>query len=88
MVNESISTVTRKGQVTVPVGIRRALGLKEGDKVAFVLEDGVARLKRRESYAERTAGAVKTDQPPLTAEQLRQAAEQAIADETIERSGG
>ncbi len=33
------STVTRKGQVTIPVRIRERLVLKEGDKVAFVEED-------------------------------------------------
>ena len=85
---ESVSTVTRKGQVTVPAEIRKALGIKEGDKVTFVLEDGAARLTRRGSVADRTAGLFRTDQPPLSAEQLRAAAEQAIADEVVERSGG
>lgn len=36
------STVTQKGQVTIPAGIRRTLGLRTGDRVAFVQEaDGV-----------------------------------------------
>ena len=30
------SNLTRKGQVTIPVGVRRELGLKPGDKVRFV----------------------------------------------------
>lgn len=34
------STITSKGQLTVPVEIRRRLGLKKGDQVDFVLEDG------------------------------------------------
>jgi AbrB family looped-hinge helix DNA binding protein len=87
-VSESVSTVTRKGQVTVPLKIRRALGLKEGDKVVFVLEAGAARLQPSASYVERTRGAVKTDQPPLTAAELREQAEAAIAEGAIERSGG
>jgi len=29
------STVTHKGQVTIPIDIRKALEIKEGDKVAF-----------------------------------------------------
>ncbi len=33
------STVTRKGQVTIPVRVRRRLGLQQGDRVAFVDED-------------------------------------------------
>ena len=36
------STVTRKGQITVPVAIRKALGIESGDRVSFVLEDGTA----------------------------------------------
>ena len=85
---EVVSKVTRKGQVTVPIEIRNALGIKEGDFVAFVLEDGAARLTRRRSVVEQTAGMFKTDQPPLSAKELRAAAEQAIADEVMERSGG
>lgn len=85
---EPTSTVTRKGQVTVPLEVRGALGIKQGDKVAFVLEDDQARISRQRGYTERTKGAVKPDRPPLTAEQLRAAAEQAFADEAIERSGG
>jgi predicted nucleic acid-binding protein len=30
---EGVSTMTRKGQVTVPIEIRRALGIKQGNKV-------------------------------------------------------
>jgi len=37
----SISTVTSKGQITLPLDVRRALGLDAGDKVDFVaVEDG------------------------------------------------
>ncbi|MGH2469987.1 MAG: AbrB/MazE/SpoVT family DNA-binding domain-containing protein, partial [Chloroflexota bacterium] len=38
---ELLTVVTRKGQVTVPSAIRHALGLKQGDKVAFTLEEHV-----------------------------------------------
>ena len=34
------STISSKGQVTVPVEVRHRLGLKSGDKVEFVFEDG------------------------------------------------
>lgn len=33
------STISGKGQVTVPLEIRHRLGLKEGDRVEFVIED-------------------------------------------------
>ncbi len=35
----SISTLTSKGQTTVPKDIRRHLGLKPGDKIQFLVED-------------------------------------------------
>ncbi len=34
------STISGKGQITVPIEVRRRLGLKEGDRVEFVFEDG------------------------------------------------
>jgi antitoxin PrlF len=34
------STVSSKGQVTIPQEIRIRLGLKEGDRVEFAVEDG------------------------------------------------
>ena len=34
------STVSSKGQVTVPIEVSHRLGLKEGDRVEFVYEDG------------------------------------------------
>lgn len=32
------STISSKGQVTVPLEIRHRLGLKEGDRVEFIVE--------------------------------------------------
>lgn len=29
------STLTHKGQVTIPIDLRKALGIQEGDRVAF-----------------------------------------------------
>lgn len=34
----SISTITSKGQTTIPVEIRRRLKLKAGDRVEFIVE--------------------------------------------------
>lgn len=35
-----LAKVTSKGQITIPVDIRRKLGVKEGDKVLFVEDRG------------------------------------------------
>ena len=36
--------VTQKGQVTIPLAVRRALGIRPGSDVEFQLEDNGARL--------------------------------------------
>lgn len=43
---EILMTVTSKGQVTIPAEVRRHLKIKEGQKIALVLEDeGSVRLR-------------------------------------------
>jgi AbrB family looped-hinge helix DNA binding protein len=34
------STISSKGQVTVPIEVRHRLGLREGDRVEFAFEQG------------------------------------------------
>jgi AbrB family looped-hinge helix DNA binding protein len=41
-----ITTVTSKGQVTIPKEVRDKLGLEAGDRVEIVAEDGVARVRK------------------------------------------
>jgi AbrB family looped-hinge helix DNA binding protein len=31
-----VATLTSKGQITLPIGLRRQLGLKDGDRIYFV----------------------------------------------------
>jgi len=35
-----LAKITSKGQITIPVEIRRRLGVKEGDKILFIEEAG------------------------------------------------
>jgi AbrB family looped-hinge helix DNA binding protein len=42
--SRNISQVTRKGQVTIPIELRREFGIEEGDKVAFVRQSGAIQL--------------------------------------------
>lgn len=53
---EIVSSVTRKGQVTIPAEVRQHLGVSMPDKVAFVLEE---------------AGTVALRPAPLTLRALR-----------------
>ncbi len=39
------STISSKGQITVPIEVRRRLGVKAGDRVEFVFEAGQTVLR-------------------------------------------
>ena len=41
-----VTTVTSKGQVTIPKEIRDELGIKPHDKIGFFVENGYAKLQR------------------------------------------
>jgi len=43
-----LSTVTRKGQVTIPKEVRDALGARPGDRVEFIVEARSVRLVKVE----------------------------------------
>lgn len=81
------TTVTRKGQITVPIQIRNRLGLKQGDRVFFVTKGDEVKIKKTGSVVEQTAGVFRGAGSYLTAKQLRRAAEQAIAEDVLERMG-
>lgn len=59
--------VTQKGQVTIPLHVRRELGITSGTEVRFVLEGDHARLERVvdpgavAERMERYAGTANTD---------------------------
>ena len=38
--------MTTKGQITIPKAVRDSLGLRPGDELEFLEEDGVLRLKK------------------------------------------
>ena len=37
---EIVSTITSKGQLTLPAEVRKHLGVKQHDKVAFLIDEG------------------------------------------------
>ena len=53
------SSVTTKGQVTIPMELREKLGIKPGDRVGFVDEGGKIVLQRQETAIEAVFGIVK-----------------------------
>jgi AbrB family looped-hinge helix DNA binding protein len=42
----SVSRVTSKFQATIPLPVRTVLGIKQGDVIAFEVENGLVRLTR------------------------------------------
>jgi AbrB family looped-hinge helix DNA binding protein len=58
------STITVKGQVTIPVSLRKRMGLREGDRVEFAQEeDGRVVIRRVENRAESAFGLLKARKP-------------------------
>ena len=41
-----IGTISSRGQICIPNGIREEMGLKEGSKILFMLEDGTLLVKK------------------------------------------
>ena len=82
-----VVALDREGKITIPVEMRRTLNLHEGDAVVVSLANGQIRVAPYEGVATRTAGMLAGPGPVLTAEELREAAAQAIADDAIERMG-
>lgn len=66
------TTLTRKGQVTIPAHIRTRLGLKHGDKVAFVEEGDKIVLVPVPSSVESAFGLLKAKKS-VTLEEMERA---------------
>ena len=77
------TTITRKGQVTIPAEIRRELDLKEGERISVERHGDTVLLRRARSVTEQTAGVLAPYRrtPPLTADEERAAFEEAVAAE-------
>jgi AbrB family looped-hinge helix DNA binding protein len=45
--------ITSKGQITIPQQVRRELGLRPGDEVEIMVQDGTARIVPAEGSASR-----------------------------------
>ena len=81
---ESLATITAKGQVTIPAEIRRILGLKPGDKVAFTLNQGEVRLEPSSSALKAGFGAVNPRKKPEDFKELRAKAREWVAQKAEE----
>ena len=80
---EYVTTVTQKGQVTIPGELRKALNIKPKDRVAFELVDGEVRLHRVQSPVLASYGSVKPRSRPEDFKRIRQEIEEEIAEEVM-----
>jgi AbrB family looped-hinge helix DNA binding protein len=73
------STMTRKGQITIPKAIRDRLGVKEGEKVLFVMRDEEVVLKVVKGTILDLRGWVQPSAHPEEFEKIRQSVKQTVA---------
>src|SRR5579884_3000723 len=85
---EILSAVTQRGQVTVPAEVRRLLGLRTGDKVAFRIEDGEVRLAPARFTLESAYGSVTPLHRPEDFEAIKEQALQVSAEEQVRELRG
>ena len=81
-----VSSLTSKGQVTIPASIRKALGLKPRDKVAFRIDNGAVRLEPAKASVRDSAGKVKL-KGFRSMKQLRRETAERVAERALKRAG-
>lgn len=68
------STITTRGQTTLPSAVRQALGLKPGDRLRYVLlDDGEVRLMRTRPVTELAGLLHQPGHAPVTLEEMERA---------------
>ncbi len=75
--------VTQKGQVTIPVSVRKALGLRTGDSVIFTESGGVVTIEQHEDSLENVFGAVQPVERPEDWTKVRQRFEELVAEDVL-----
>lgn len=78
---ELVTTITQRGQVTIPAEVRRRLGLKPRDKVSFTIVDGRVELAPVKYTLETAFQSV----PPLPEPADFEAISRAVWEEKVER---
>ncbi|MBI2872660.1 MAG: type II toxin-antitoxin system PrlF family antitoxin [Chloroflexi bacterium] len=84
---EITTTITQRGQVTIPAEVRRVLGVKPRDKVAFSIEDGEVRLAPASFSLESAYGSVKPSRKPEDFDEVSRTAKDAKAEKSARELG-
>lgn len=75
------STVTSKGQTTLPRDVRTALGLNSGDRVRYVILDGEVRLLKARPVSDLAGLLRRPGAKPVTLDAMEEAIATGAADE-------
>jgi len=66
------ATVTSKGQITIPAGVRKRLGLEAQDRVVFTaLHDGTAVMRAKTKSIKDLKGMLKHEGKPVPVSKMR-----------------
>ena len=76
------STLTSKGQITIPKEVRDALGIQAGDRVAFVVRDDVVELRPETVDLRNLYGVLKRrgQRRPISVQQMDRDVADAVAE--------
>lgn len=66
------SSITVKGQTTLPKAVREALSVQSGDRVRYIIEDGEVHIKAVRPLS-RLYGVLRHDGPTVTLEDMERA---------------
>lgn len=80
------STVTTKGQTTLPRDVRAALGLLSGDKVRYVVLDGEVRLMKVSPVNKLAGLLARSGRKPVSLEEMDAAIAAGATDEAAPKS--
>ncbi|HUC92151.1 MAG TPA: AbrB/MazE/SpoVT family DNA-binding domain-containing protein [Paenibacillus sp.] len=78
--------LSTKGALVIPVKVRKMLGLEEGDRVEFVIQDGkvtVEPLKQYDIFD--VVGILKTDKPLVDVREVRDSIMEELITDDIRR---
>ena len=80
------STISAKGQITIPVKIRKQLGLNPNDKVALIFRGNEIILKPIKGTIKDLRGSIQPRKLPEDFEKVRKQVKRAIAHQSIKRT--
>jgi len=75
-----VTTLTTKGQITIPKKIRKYLGIKPKDRIKFEVEEGVVKIRPAKDL-DLNFGRVKPPKKPEDFKKIRKLFEEKVGEE-------